>query len=367
MRHRARRRRCRQFAVAAGVAAILGGCTEPVPGPTIEDAEAFIRDAESRLLALWIDAGRAAWVQNNFITPDTNTLAASANATVMAATTELAADAAQFNDLELPDDVERKLTLLKTSLTAVAPSDPALQQELAKLMTEMESIYGQGEFCPEEGDECLDLPTLERMFADVRETDELLAIWSGWRQVSPQIRPLYERFVEISNAGAQELGFADTGEMWRSAYDMPPAAFSAEIERLWGQVRPLYESLHCHVRAQLGEAYGTAVVPEDQPIPAHLLGNMWSQTWANIYETVGPDGSGPGYDLTRQLERNDVDAREMVRYGERFFSSLGFDPLPTTFWIGRSFCSRLTTTPSVTRARGTSTSSRMSGSRCVSE
>ena len=322
------------FIIAIGIAAVLAACTMPVTDPavTIDDAEAFISEAESQLLALWIDAGRAAWVQNNFITSDTNTVAAAANAKVMAATTDLAAAAAQFNDLVLPDDLERKLTLLKTSLAAVAPSEPAMQQELAELMTEMESIYGQGEYCPDGEEECLDLPTMERMFADVRETDELLAIWSGWREVSPQMRPLYERFVQLSNAGAQELGFADTGDMWRSAYDMPPDDFTAELERLWGQVRPLYESLHCLVRAELGEEYGTAVVPEDEPIPAHLLGNMWSQTWANIYETVGPSRSGPGYDLTRQLERNDVDELEMVRYGERFFSSLGFEPLPTTFW-----------------------------------
>ena len=326
-------RRRRQFAVAIGVAAVLGGCTESAPtGPTIEEAEAFIRDAESRLLALWIDDERAAWVQNNFITSDTNALASAASASVMAATTELAADAARFNGLALTDELMRKLTLLKTSLAAVAPSDPALQQELAELTTDMESMYGQGEFCPEGEDECLDLPTMERMFGDLRETDELLAIWSGWREVSPQMRPKYERFVELSNAGAQQLGFADTGEMWRSAYDMPPDTFTAELERLWGEVRPLYESLHCHVRAKLGQAYGTAVVPEDEPIPAHLLGNMWSQTWANTYEAVGPSGGSPGYDLTRQLERNQVDALEMVRYGERFFSSLGFDPLPTTFW-----------------------------------
>ena len=329
------RRRVQSFQhiiIAIGIAAVLAACTMPVTDPavTIDDAEAFIGEAESQLLALWIDAGRAAWVQNNFITSDTNTVAAAANAKVMAATTDLAA--AQFNDLVLPDDLERKLTLLKTSLAAVAPSEPAMQQELAELMTEMESIYGQGEYCPDGEEECLDLPTMERMFADVRETDELLAIWSGWREVSPQMRPLYERFVQLSNAGAQELGFADTGDMWRSAYDMPPDDFTAELERLWGQVRPLYESLHCLVRAELGEEYGTAVVPEDEPIPAHLLGNMWSQTWANIYETVGPSRSGPGYDLTRQLERNDVDELEMVRYGERFFSSLGFEPLPTTFW-----------------------------------
>ena len=333
MRSRDSRRWCRQLAVTAAVAVILSGCMELVPsGPTVEDAEIFIRDAESRLLALWIDAGRAAWVQNNFITPDTNTLAASANADVMAATTELAAAAARFNGLALPGGVDRKLTLLKTSLAAVAPSDPVLQQELSELMTGMESIYGQGEFCPEGEETCLDLPTMERMFVDGRETDELLAIWSGWREVSREMRPRYERFVEISNAGARELGFADTGEMWRSAYDMPPDVFADELDRLWKQVRPLYESLHCHVRAQLGQEYGTAVVPDGEPIPAHLFGNMWSQTWTNIYETVRPSQSGRGYDLTRQLERRGVDELEMVRYGERFFNSLGFAPLPTTFW-----------------------------------
>ncbi len=321
------------LAVAAGLAACLAE-TES----TVDDARRFIEGddidegAEARLLRLWIEAARAAWIQNNFITDDTNAVAAEANAAVMAATTELAAEAARFNQLDLPVDLERKLSLLKTSLAAVAPSDPALQQELSEIVTEMESLYGRGEYCPDRDEACLDLPTMERMFADVRETDELLDIWGGWRQVSPDMRPLYARFVELSNAGALELGFADTGDMWRSGYDMSPDAFTDELERLWGQVRPLYESLHCHVRAKLGEEYGTAVVPEDQPIPAHLLGNMWSQSWANIYDSVGPNRSGRGYDLTQLLERNRVDELEMVRYGERFFSSLGFEPLPSTFW-----------------------------------
>ena len=333
MQSRDNRRWCRQSTVTVALAVVLSGCIELIsPSPTVEDAENFIQDAESRLLEFWIDAGRAAWVQNNFITSDTNTMAASASAKLMAETTELVAASTRYNGLALPADVDRKLTLLKTSLAAVAPSDPALQQELAELMTGMESTYGQGEFCPEGEETCLDLPTMQRMFADVRETDELLAIWSGWRGVSREMRPQYARFVEISNAGARELGFADTGEMWRSGYDMPPDVFTDELERLWGQVQPLYESLHCHVRAQLGEEYGTAVAPDGEPIPAHLLGNMWSQTWTNIYETVKPSRRSRGYDLTRQLERRGVDELEMVRYGERFFSSLGFAPLPTTFW-----------------------------------
>ena len=316
---------------ACVAAAALGACAG-AGEPTVEEAQAFIEQAETRLLDLWIDAGRAAWVQNNFITDDTNALAAAANTAVMAATTELATAAARFDALELPLELERKLLRLKTSLAAVAPSDPALQRELAGIMTEMESRYGRGEYCPADGEECLDLPAMERLFASVRDTDELLEMWAGWREVAPPMRALYERFVELSNAGARELGFADLGDMWRSGYDMTPDDFRAELERLWEQVRPLYEALHCHVRARLGEEFGTAVVPQDAPIRAHLLGNMWSQNWQNIYESVGPARSGPGYDLTRLLERARVDERDMVRYGERFFSSLGFEPLPATFW-----------------------------------
>ena len=327
-----RRRQWKLFSSAVVVTAFAVSCIEQPLEPSVEEAEHFIGNAESRLLALWIDAGRAAWVQNNFITTDTNLLAAAANAKVMAATTELAAEASRFNGLILSPDLERKLTLLKTSLAAVAPSESSMQSELAGIMAEMESIYGQGEYCPDGQGECLDLPTMERMFAEVRETDELLAIWSGWREVSPDMRPLYERFVELSNAGARELGFGDTGEMWRSAYDMPADDFTNELERLWSKVRPLYESLHCHVRAELGQEYGTAVVAEDGLIPAHLLGNMWSQTWANVYDIVRPSRSEPRYDLTRLLERQNVDPVDMVRYGETFFSSLGFAPLPSSFW-----------------------------------
>ena len=324
-------RRAGRLSSIGAMAALTGACAL-AQAPAIDEARAFVEDAEARLLDLWVDAGRAAWIQNNFITDDTNAIAAAASADLMAATTELAAAAARFDDLALPPDLDRKLLRLKTSLAAVAPSEPGLQRELARIMTEMEGIYGQGEYCPEDGGACLDLPAMERLFAAARDTDELVEVWSGWRQVSRPMRPLYERFVELSNAGARELGFADTGEMWRSRYDMPPDDFVAEIERVWRQVRPLYEALHCHVRTALADELGTAVVPRDEPIPAHLLGDMWSQNWVNVHGAVGPRGAGPGYDLTRLLERARVDARGMVRHGERFFSSLGFEPLPATFW-----------------------------------
>ena len=309
---------------------LVSGCAEP--GPTVEEARAFVDDAEARLLEVWIDAARAGWVQSNFITDDTTAIAASAQTVVIGATMELATEAARFDGVALPEETRRKLLLLKTSMGLAAPADPALQAELAGITTSMESTYGRGVYCPGDGEDCLDLPQMERMFAESRDTDELLDLWTGWRTISPPLRSPYVRFTELANAGARDLGFTDLGELWRAGYDMPPDQFTVELERLWSQVRPLYESLHCHVRAKLADEYGSAVVPPDEPIPAHLLGNMWSQTWANIYNIVGPARADRGYDLTRLLESNRVDELEMVRYGERFFSSLGFDPLPTTFW-----------------------------------
>ena len=315
----------------AFVACGVSGCAEPAP--TSDGARMFLEEAEARLLDLWVDAGRAAWVQNTYITGDTTALAADAQTAVIGATMELAAEAARFDAIELPSDLRRKMLLLKTSMGVAAPADPALQAELSQITTGMESTYGRGVYCPGgDGEDCLSLPEMERLFAESRDTDALLDLWTGWRAVAPPMRDQYSRFVELANAGARDLGFTDLGELWRAGYDMPPDEFTLELERLWTQVRPLYESLHCHVRAKLAEEYGSAVVPPDEPIPAHLLGNMWSQTWANVYDLVGPARSDPGYDLTELLEAKRVDELEMVRYGERFFSSLGFEPLPATFW-----------------------------------
>lgn len=293
----------------------------------------FLGEAEARLLTRWVEAERAAWLHSTNITDDTTALSADAQTALIGTTMELAADAARFDSVVLPPDLRRKLLRLKTSLGVAAPSDPALQSELSRITTGMESTYGRGKYCPDGvGEACLSLPQMERLFAESRDTDELLDLWIGWRGVSPPMRDQYSRFVELANAGARDLGFSDLGELWRSGYDMTPDEFSRELERLWAQVRPLYESLHCHVRAELAEEYGSAVVPPDEPIPAHLLGNMWSQTWSNVYDLVGPAQSDPGYDLTDLLTARRVDELEMVRYGERFFSSLGFEPLPSTFW-----------------------------------
>jgi len=326
--------RSRLLLVLAATVTLVAGALISCSGggsPTVAEADGFIEAAEAELLEGWIKAERAAWVQSNFITDDTEAIAADALAGLVAATGRLAKESTRYDGLELSYDTARKIDLLKTSLPLAAPGDPASQSEMTRTTTEMESIYGKGEYCLEGGD-CLDLGELENIMAESRNPDELLEAWKGWRTISPPIRDLYSRFVELGNEGARDLGFSDLGAMWRSGYDMPPEEFAAELDRLYEQVRPLYEALHCHVRARLAEEYGTDVVPAGEPIPAHLLGNMWAQSWGYIYELVAPRESDPGFDLTKRLQKEGVDAREMVRYGERFFTSLGFEPLPETFW-----------------------------------
>ncbi len=310
------------------VFALLGSCAGR---PTPEEARRFVEQAEARLKELAYEAELASWVQATYITHDTEILAAKAQAKMRAAVAELAKEAVRFDGLELPEDVARRLKLLKLSLSLAAPSDPKEAEELAQIATRMESAYGKGKYCPE-GGRCMDLEEITRIMAESRSERRLRDVWIGWRTIARPMRKDYVRFVELANKGARELGFADTGEMWRSKYDMPPDAFAAELDRLWEQVRPLYLALHAYVRRKLREKYGPEIVPARGPIPAHLLGNVWAQEWANIYPLVAPRNADPGYDLTSILKRRHVTPRQMVRYGERFFVSLGFDPLPETFW-----------------------------------
>jgi len=301
---------------------------------TEADARKLVEEVSARLLDLGIEAQRASWVQSTYITYDTEILAAQRNEVLLGAAVDYAQQATRFDKVKLPEDLRRQIDLLKRGLTLPAPSDPKKTGELARLAASLESQYGSGKYCPPgaKGDDCKDLTELENILAENRDPKAQLDAWVGWHSVAPPMRDEYQRLVEIANEGSRELGYSDTGALWRSKYDMDPDAFAAELDRLYQQVRPLYESLHCYVRARLNQKYGDRLVPLDKPIPAHLLGNMWAQDWSNIYELVAPPQADPGYDLNKILKERKTDAKQMVKYGEGFFTSLGFEPLPETFW-----------------------------------
>jgi peptidyl-dipeptidase A len=299
--------------------------------PTVAEAEAFMNKAEARLAELTVKVSKANWVHDNFITDDTEALAADANDEITAVTSELVDQAKRFDGVKMPADLSRKFLLLKLSLTAPGPKDPVLRREMSEIAASLESDYGKGKYCDAAG-KCLDITAIEKIMGESRDPHLLKDLWVGWHAIGAPMRKKYSRFVDLSNQGARDLGFKDTGVLWRAGYDMPPQQFDADLDRLWEQVRPLYLSLYTFVRARLAQKYGGQVVPTSGPIPAHLLGNPWAQTWGNVFPILGLPEHSSGYDLTELLKSKNLDARGMVKYGENFYKSLGFAPLPQTFW-----------------------------------
>ncbi len=299
--------------------------------PTVAEAEQFMNQAEAKLADLGTKSNQANWIHENFITDDSEGIAAAVNDELTAVTTELVEQAKRFDGLKLPPDLARKFLLLKLSLVAPAPKDPKLRKELTQIAVSLDSDYGKGKFTDSTG-KTLDINDVENIMAEDHDPARLKEVWLGWHSVGAPMRQKYARLVDLSNQGAREMGFKDTGVLWRAGYDMPADKFSADVDRLWEQVRPLYLSLFTYVRARLSQKYGPQVVSPNGPLPAHLLGNPWAQTWGNIFPLLGLPENSNGYDLTALLRAKKLDARGMVKYGENFYTSLGFDPLPKTFW-----------------------------------
>jgi hypothetical protein len=151
-----------------------------------------------------------------------------------------------------------------------------------------------------------------------RDPAKLAEMWTSWHDnVGTPMRADYAKLVEIANQGAKDLGYADVGAMWRSGYDMPADDFAKLTDKLWTQVKPLYDQLHCYTRTKLNEKYGDAVQPKTGPIRADLLGNMWAQEWGDIYPIVAPKGAGDiGYDIGDLLKTQGYDPIKMVKTGE---------------------------------------------------
>jgi peptidyl-dipeptidase A len=335
----------RPFGALAAVSALalIAACSESPAEPsanaepTVADAEEFIGRVEDWMRDFGEYSARIDWVNATYITHDTDWLSSRVAAEGVEKGVEFANEAKRFNDLELPADMRRKIELIKLGVNLPAPEKPGAARELAKVNTRMASTYSTGK--AEIDGKMVPGVDLEEMMGTVRDPAKLQEMWVKWREITiaendagTTMKEDYARMAEIANEGARELGFDDAGAMWRARYDLPPAEFITETDRLWSQVKPLYDQLHCHVRAKLNEKYGDDIVPLDQPIRADLLGNMWAQSWGNIYDLVAPADADPGYDLTDLLTSNGYDPLRMVETGEAFFSSLGFAPLPETFW-----------------------------------
>jgi peptidyl-dipeptidase A len=301
--------------------------------PTAADADAFVLKAEKELADFGVFNAQVQWINNTYITEDTDAVAARIGAQGTEMSVRLATEAAKYlNAPGLSADTRRKLDFLRGGLVLPAPTTEGAAKELNEIATKLNSAYGKGKGTLR-GNE-INGSDIEAEMGTNRNPDELAEMWKSWNDsVGSPMKDDYARMVEIANKGAQELGYADLGAMWRSQYDMKPDEFAALTDKLWAQVKPLYDELHCYTRTKLNTHYGDAVQAKTGPIRADLLGNMWAQEWGGIYDVVAPKGAGElGFDIGAQLNANGYDPLKMVKTGEAFFSSLGFAPLPATFW-----------------------------------
>jgi peptidyl-dipeptidase A len=348
--------------------------TEAHP-PTAADAQAFLDRANAELLKLSTAASHAEWTAETDITDDTEATSALVNEQATARTLALTEESHRFDHVPLPPELRRQIMLLQVNAPA-APKDPKLLAEQTQLAAQLTGMYGKGKYCPDapagqqpaSDAKCLGIDAISNIMAKSRDPEELTKLWVGWHAIGAPMREKYARLIELQNIGARELGYHDTGELWRAGYDMTPAEFSAELERAWQQLEPLYRELHTYVRARLIAKYGKAADRPDGMIPAQLLGNMWAQEWGNIYDLVAPTdpklaqfkpvdlesvlkkqiaerdpAAAPafeqGTDLTSDKGHTAALAagKDMVHYGENFFKSLGLPPLPATFWERSQF------------------------------
>ncbi len=364
------------LALAIGASLSLAACKKDAAtdeaastaAPTGETADQFIARVNTELKAMYPELTAPQWLSNTYINQDSQLLSAKANERYLSQLNRWIEESKRFEGQTMSPDTARAIQLLKLGTSMPAPRDPAKLAELTTIATRMEGMYGAGSHCTGEGDAkvCRQLGELEDVLRSSRDYDKQLQAWEGWHTISVPMRPDYQRFVELVNQGASELGFADAGEMWRSGYDMSPAELSAETDRLWEQVKPLYEQLHCFTRNKLQATYGTERGQVGGLLPAHLMGNMWQQDWGNLWDILEPYKGAGSLDITASLasqyKQNYLaalgkagsgadtsalfhaeraaqlqTAKQMTERAEDFYVSLDMPKLPASYWDRTQF------------------------------
>ena len=300
--------------------------------PSNQDLEEFLANVESENKKDGPVIYSASWISSNFITYDSQKVIADYGTKSTLKSLQRSREAASFDGLDTSKENQRMLNILKSSFVMPPPLDEELASELSEITTSLEAMYGSGEYCFDD-EECYDLEAFESIIDNSRDPKELLRAWEGWHEIGKPMKPMYMRMVDIGNQGSVDLGYEGLSDLWFSKYDMPAEDFLDDTDRVWSEVKPLYDALHCHVRAKLNEHYGDEVISKTGPLPVHMLGNMWGQSWSNIYDLVYEEKPDSKYiDVTKIINEKSLSEIEMVEYAEDFFISMGFKPLPKTFW-----------------------------------
>jgi len=223
----------KRSAVGLALSCLLAACGGAGDaGTPKETADQFVARANAELEKSAHENSMVSWVQLTYITPDTEALAAISSDRIRTDYSRLLGEAKAYEGQKLSPDATRSILLLKLDQDAPAPEDPKKRAEMSEIEARMATTYGTGKYCPKGPESCRNYDQLAEVMAKSRKPDELLDAWSGWHSVGASMRKDYQRFVELANEGAKTLGYKDLGELWRAGYDMPPADFEKETERL---------------------------------------------------------------------------------------------------------------------------------------
>nr|XP_032821231.1 angiotensin-converting enzyme-like [Petromyzon marinus] len=277
----------------------------------------------------WNAFSEASWALNTNITKENEQLVQLASLQVANHSVEFGLRAKGFDWRNFRDEgIKRQLKRIGQIGVAALPVDKL--DEYNEITTRMAMTYSVAEVCREEKCHPLD-PDITFTMAKSQDHEELLWYWEGWRNASGRkMRSDFTRYVELSNEAARLNGYRDGGEMWRSVYETE--TFEADLERLYDELRPLYLHMHAYVRRRLHRRYGERLVNLRGPIPAHLLGNVWAQSWSNVYHVVTPYPDAPAVDATPAMQSKNWTPLRMFQESDHFFRSLGMIPMPPEFW-----------------------------------
>uniref|UniRef100_A0A914W4R4 Angiotensin-converting enzyme n=1 Tax=Plectus sambesii TaxID=2011161 RepID=A0A914W4R4_9BILA len=252
------------------------------------------------------------------------------------------------------DSLQRMMSMLTIEGMKALPEERLA--ELNELKKELSGAFANGAICEKgRAPPCtLRYPDLQPLMATERDASRLLYIWLAWRGVAgPPYRQNYTDLMEVSNEGAKLNGFRDAGEMWRSPYEMTTPSLGqaasldlrTELKRLYSEMLPLYVQLHAYMRRRLAGIFNPNNVPaltKDGPIPAHVLGSMHAENWASLYfetkpfaqdeNTFGGDPWSAHDPIGSELQKHNYTVEGMFKQAEEYFTSMGFDNLPESFW-----------------------------------
>jgi len=316
--------RAMKFTLSALLALLVSSCVSTPPVLQIE-AQEFLDRYTRAYVGLYAAGSEAQWASQTRIVEgdDTNAKRTQAAEEATAAFTgsienietaqRLLAGRAELTDLQVKQ--------LEGVLFRAA-SGPQTQRELVKRRiaaetAQVEQLYG---FTFRLDGKEVSANEIDGGLKSEPDLSRRRAIWECSKEVGVGLRPGLVELRGLRNEVVRTLGYKDYFSYMVSEYDMTTEEMAAKIEEINRELRPLFRELHTWARHRLAEKYGQ---PVPDLIPAHWLPNRWGQDWSSLVDVQGFDLDAAMATRTPQW---------LVEQSERFYTSLGFEPLPKVFW-----------------------------------